>query len=93
MAALQRRGDSYRLIFQYLGQQHSCTLGDISQTEAQQCKTRCEQLLMRELGKGFSKFRLASPSPNSSCATASRRGIVDSCVLRFFRRRPAEFRR
>lgn len=47
MAALQLRGDSYRLIFQYLGQQQSCTLGDISQTEAQQCKTRCEQLLMR----------------------------------------------
>ncbi|HEX4412403.1 MAG TPA: hypothetical protein VH107_02170, partial [Lacipirellulaceae bacterium] len=47
MAALQLRGDSYRLIFQYLGQQQSRTLGDISQTEAVQCKTRCEQLLMR----------------------------------------------
>jgi integrase len=47
MAAVQLRGDSYRLIFQYLGKQHSCTLGEISQTEAHQCKTRCEQLLMR----------------------------------------------
>ncbi len=47
MATLQLRSDSYRLIFQYLGQQHSCTLGSISETEAHQCKTRCEQLLMR----------------------------------------------
>jgi hypothetical protein len=47
VAALQLRGDSYRLIFQYHGQQQSCTLGEITETEAQQCKTRCEQLLMR----------------------------------------------
>jgi len=47
MATVQLRNNSHRLIFQYLGKQHSCTLGNISQTEAQQCKTRCEQLLMR----------------------------------------------
>jgi hypothetical protein len=47
VATLQLRSHSYRLIFQYLGQQQSCTLGDISETEAFQCKTRCEQLLMR----------------------------------------------
>ena len=47
MATLQLRSDSYRLIFQYLGQQQSCTLGNISEIEACQCKSRCEQLLMR----------------------------------------------
>jgi hypothetical protein len=34
MAAVQLRGDSYRLVFQYLGQQHSCMLGEITQAEA-----------------------------------------------------------
>ena len=47
MATVQLRGNSHRLIFQYLGQQHSCTLGNVSEIEAFQCKTRCEQLLMR----------------------------------------------
>jgi hypothetical protein len=64
MAALQHRGDSCRLIFQYLGQQHSCTLGNISETEAYQCKTRCEQLLLR-VKQGLLEVPPVSPSPTS----------------------------
>jgi len=47
MAALQLRGDSYRLIFQYLGEQQSCTLGSVAENEAHHWKVRCDQLLMR----------------------------------------------
>lgn len=47
MAALQFRSGSYRLLFQYLGKQYSCTLGDIAEAEAFQWKARSEQLLMR----------------------------------------------
>lgn len=81
MATLQLRGNSHRLIFQYLGQQHSCTLGEITGTEAQQCKTRCEQLLMRvrqgllevPLGIAIADFILFDGKPPIDPALAIRK--------------------
>jgi hypothetical protein len=47
MAALQRRGEIYRLLFWYGGKQHSVAIGEVSENEAIGWKGRAEHLLMR----------------------------------------------
>lgn len=47
MASLQERNGSWRIIFQYNQKQHAVTIGQVSQTEAAQWKSRAENLLMR----------------------------------------------
>jgi hypothetical protein len=47
MAALQRRGEIYRLLLSYGGKQHSVAIGEVSETEASGWKGRAEHLLMR----------------------------------------------
>jgi integrase len=47
MAALQRRADSFRLLFQYEGKQQAFTIGTVNLAEARQWKAKAEHLLMR----------------------------------------------
>jgi hypothetical protein len=79
MAAIQQRGEAYRVIFRYQGQQHAVTIGNITPTEASQWKSRTEQLLQaldqgtRELPLGCSITEFIhrdgkAPSPNSKAA-------------------------
>ncbi len=52
MAAIQLRGDSYRVIFRYQGQQHAVTIGKVSAKDATTFKNRTEELL-RALDRGL----------------------------------------
>ena len=45
MASLQRRADSWRVIFRHHGTQHFVTIGEVDETEAQGVKARYEYLL------------------------------------------------
>jgi integrase len=45
MASLQRRADSWRVIFRYHGSQHFVTIGEVGETEARGVKARYEYLL------------------------------------------------
>jgi hypothetical protein len=45
MAALQQRGTSWRVFFNYRGKQHVFTLGEVSVTEASVAKAQTEELL------------------------------------------------
>src|ERR1700685_2345083 len=45
MASLQRRNDSWRVIFRYRGLQHFITIGEVDETEARGVKPRYEYLL------------------------------------------------
>lgn len=47
MASLQERNGSWRIIFQHNHKQHAVTIGEVSETEASQWKSRAENLLMR----------------------------------------------
>jgi hypothetical protein len=45
VASLQRRNDSWRVIFRFRGLQHFITIGEVDETEAQGVKARYEYLL------------------------------------------------
>jgi hypothetical protein len=47
MAAIQLRGESYRVLFRYQGQQHAVTIGEVSKTEANQWAAKIDHILMR----------------------------------------------
>jgi integrase len=47
MAALQERGGNYRVIFRYLGKQHSFTIGSVTRDEAEAKAAQVDYLLMR----------------------------------------------
>ena len=47
MATLQPRNGSYRLLFQYEGEQQTLTIGTVTLAEARLWKARAEHLLMR----------------------------------------------
>ena len=52
MAAIQKRNDSYRLLFRHHGKQHAFTLGRVSEAEA---KAKADQVeyLLRRLAQGL----------------------------------------
>jgi hypothetical protein len=47
MPGLQRRGESYRLLFRYQGKQHALTLGAVSTAEAKAKAAQVDYLLLR----------------------------------------------
>lgn len=47
MAALQLRGNSYRLLFRHGGKLHTFNIGEVTAAEARHWQARAEQLLMR----------------------------------------------
>jgi integrase len=47
MATIQKRGESYRIIFSYQRQQHSVTIGKVSKNEAVQWQGKVDHILMR----------------------------------------------
>ena len=47
MAGLQHRNGSYRILFRYLGKQHTLTLGAVTEDEAQTKSAQVDYLLMR----------------------------------------------
>lgn len=47
MAAIQKRQDSYRILFRYEGKQHAFTLGEVSEQEANAKASQVDYLLMR----------------------------------------------
>jgi integrase len=47
MAALQLRGDVYRLLFRHGGKQHTFTIGPVTATESRHWQGKVEHLLMR----------------------------------------------
>ncbi len=47
VATIQLRGDSYRILFMYLGKRHTFTLGAVSEDEAQSKSRLVDYLLMR----------------------------------------------
>ena len=47
MASLQKKGDAWYCQFKYGGKRHTITIGEVSDTEARQWKSRTEAVLMR----------------------------------------------
>jgi hypothetical protein len=47
MASLQKRGGSWRVLFNYKGKQLTFTLGEVDEDEANAVKGKVEYLLMR----------------------------------------------
>ena len=47
MAGLQHRNGSYRILFRYLGKQHTLTLGAVTEEEAETKASQVDYLLMR----------------------------------------------
>ncbi len=47
MAALQKRKNSYRVLFRFRGKQHSVTIGNITEREAENWVSQVDQILLR----------------------------------------------
>jgi integrase len=47
MAALQKRGSSFRILFSYLGKRHTFTIGEVSEGEARAIAGQADLVLMR----------------------------------------------
>jgi hypothetical protein len=47
MAGLQRRGDTFRVLFRYHGKQHAFSLGKVSPEEAEARSNQVDYLLLR----------------------------------------------